>query len=483
MRPAAVAGLFYPDDPEQLRRAVRGHLEAGAVAVAAAGRPAAGPVAAGPAPTWDVDPGGDVGPAGSEDGPGAGPDALIAPHAGYRYSGPTAGAGWAALASRPAPVSRVVLAGPAHRVPVGPPGVGVSSAGAWRTPLGDVPVDREAAEDLVATGRAVVADEAHAPEHSLEVHLPFLAEVLPDVPVVPLLVGGRCPPRVAAEAIGQAWERDGTVVVVSSDLSHYLTEAEARRRDDRTLAAIVEGRAGDLQPEDACGRAAIAGLVVAARRRSLAPSVLAVATSADASGDTGRVVGYASLAYRPPRPLEDEERSWLVERARVAVAHAVAARRPEPSVDVPPRLRLPGASFVTLRRHGELSGCIGSLEPARPLWHDVARNARSAATADPRFPPLRPRDLDGLAVKVSVLSAVEPLPAGREALLAILRPGVDGVLVEAGGRRGTFLPAVWEALPEADAFLAALLAKAGLPPAGWPADLRAWRYTTDEFGT
>jgi MEMO1 family protein len=272
--------------------------------------------------------------------------------------------------------------------------------------------------------------------------------------------------------------------VVSSDLSHYLPDDEARFRDDRTLGAIVEGRVDDIGPEDACGRVAVGGLLLAARSHGVAPSLVAVATSADATGDATRVVGYASVAFTSPPPLTDAQRAWLVERARAALVHEVTTGAPDPldDADVPARLRLLGASFVTLRRGGQLTGCIGSLEAARPLWRDVVHNARAAAFDDPRFAPLGTDDLSDLGVKVSVLSATEPLPAHRDALAAALRPGVDGVLIEADGRRGTFLPAVWQTVPSTDAFVAALLAKAGLSDGDWPSDLRAARYTTDEFG-
>jgi hypothetical protein len=449
VREPAVAGRFYTDDPEQLRGVVRRHL--------GADRPDA---PSGPAPA-----------------------ALIAPHAGYRYSGPTAGAGWATLAVADAPPDRVVLVGPSHRVPVGGPGVGVSSAIAWRTPLGDVPLDGEAAAALLEDGLAVVADDAHAPEHSLEVHLPFLLEAIGPVPVVPL-VTGRCPAEAAAAALRRLWDGDRTVVVVSSDLSHYLPDDEARARDDRTLGAIVEGRIDDIGPDDACGRVAVGALLLAARSHGIAPSVVAVATSADSAGDSARVVGYASVAFTPPPPLADDERAWLVDRARAALVHEVRTGEPDPldDADVPARLRLLGASFVTLRRAGQLTGCIGSLEASRPLWRDVVHNARAAAFDDPRFPPLAADDLPDMGVKVSVLSATERLPAERDALAAALRPGVVGVLIESEGRRGTFLPSVWEAVPSTDRFLAALATKAGLPDGAWPTDLRAARYTTDEFG-
>lgn len=451
VRPPAVAGAFYPRDADDLRAAVRGHLARGS---------------------------------GKEAPRGGHPDAIVAPHAGYRYSGPTAGVGWSALGERAATVDRVVLAGPAHRVAVGSPGVGVSTARAWHTPIGDVPVDVDAAADLVATGRAVDADGAHAPEHSLEVHLPFLLETLGPVPIVPLLVSGECSPAAAAAALAQAWDGDRTALVVSTDLSHYLPEATTRERDDRTLAAIVDGRADDLRPEDACGRGAVAGLILAARSRGLAPSVLAVATSADATGDTSRVVGYASLAYDPPPTLDDTDRTWLVTRARSAVEHRVATGDADPLVDgdVPFRLRQPGASFVSLRLDGDLVGCVGSLAAGRPLWRDVAHNAMAAGFEDPRFPPVGADDLADLGVTVSVLSPTAALPGERAALAAALRPGVDGLVIEAGSTRGTFLPSVWRTLPEVDDFLGALMTKAGLAANPWPTDLRAWRYTTDEFG-
>jgi AmmeMemoRadiSam system protein B/AmmeMemoRadiSam system protein A len=449
VREPAVAGLFYPSDARRLSDTVARHVE---------DAPAADP---------PVD-----------------AQALIAPHAGYRYSGPTAGAAYRALAGRRAAVERVVLAGPAHRVAVAGIGVGVSTARAWRTPLGDAAVDVDACRQLVADGVAVEADDAHAPEYSLEVHLPFVQEVLGRVDVVPLVVG-RCPPRVVADVLDRVWDGEGSLVVVSSDLSHYLDEAAARRRDERTRQAIIEGRAADIGPYDACGCVAIAGLLLAARTREVAPRTLALATSADTSGDPSRVVGYGAFGFGASPPLTAEERTWLVGRARAAIEHELATGEVDPlgdGDDVPERLRLPGASFVTLEHGGDLAGCIGSLEPVRPLWADVARNGRGAAFADPRFPPLAASALDGVVVKVSVLTALVPVPApGSDELVARLRPRVDGLVLEADGKRATFLPAVWDKLPAPERFVAALLAKAELVAEPWPVGLRAWRYNADEF--
>jgi MEMO1 family protein len=445
VREPAVAGLFYPSDPGELRDTVAGHVEAAA-----------------PAP------------------PPSPPKALIAPHAGYRYSGATAGAAYRSVAGRRGDVDRVVLVGPAHRVPVD--GVGVTTARAWRTPLGEVPVDVEVCRDLVDGGDAVAADAAHRPEHSLEVHLPFLLEVLGPVAIVPLVVG-RCPARAVADVLARTWGDERTLVVVSSDLSHYLPDAAARRRDDRTRLAIIEGRGDDIGPEDACGHLPICGLLLAAHDHHVAPCTLAVATSADTSGDAERVVGYGSFGFGPPRPLTEAEGRTLVARARAAITHELATHEPDPLADddVPERLRQPAATFVTLERAGELTGCIGSLSATRPLWRDVCLNARGAAFTDPRFPSLAAGDFDKTVVKVALLSGLSRLPGEREALIAALRPGVDGVVLESAGHRGTFLPAVWEKVPAPDRFVDQLVGKAGLEDPGWPADARVWRYTTDEF--
>lgn len=470
VREPAVAGLFYPEDADDLAAAVATHLDGD------------GSMGSDDGPGDDAGARPDaVAPSGAAGGSDE-PRALIAPHAGYRYSGAAAGAAYRTLAEGRGSIDRVVLVGPAHRVAVDGPGVGASTARAWRTPVGDVPVDVDTMRGLVADGLAVAADAAHAPEHSLEVHLPFLLAVLGPVPVVPLVVGG-CPPRAVAAVLDATWGDGGTLVVVSSDLSHYLSEAEARTRDDRTRRAIIEGRAGDIGPRDACGSVPIAGLVLAATTLGVVPRTVAMATSADASGDTGRVVGYGSFAFATPQPLSAAERTWLLARARAAVAHEVGGAGMDPLVDsdVDERLSVPGASFVTVEVDGALAGCIGSLEATRPLWQDVARNARSAAFADPRFEPLSAADLDTTVLKVSVLSRLEPLPSGRDELIAAVRPGVDGVLIEAGDHRATFLPTVWEKLPQPEGFVAALAAKAGLAASAWPVDLQAWRYTTDEF--
>jgi MEMO1 family protein len=257
-RPPAVAGTFYPSEPAALKRTVAAHLD------------------------------GATSPA-DKDAP---PKAVIAPHAGYVYSGPIAATAYRALSPARTTVRRVLLAGPAHFVPLG--GVAVSSADAFATPLGPVTVDDTARERALAVEGTVVDDNAHGVEHSLEVHLPFIAEVLGDVPVLPLLVG-RTPPTVLADVLDALWGDDETRVVVSTDLSHYLDDATAKAVDRETADAIV-ARCDRLDPERACGAGAVLGLLESARRHDLSVRLLDLRTSADTAGDPDRVVGYGAFA-------------------------------------------------------------------------------------------------------------------------------------------------------------------------------------------
>ena len=176
----------------------------------------------------------------------------------------------------------------------------------------------------------------------------------------------------------------------------------------------------------------------------------------------------------------DERGAVLLRLARAALGEALGAE-PEPPPE-PDWLERPGACFVTLRIDGELCGCIGSLEAYRPLADDLRANALAAAFRDPRFPPLEAGQLPRVSIEVSLLSELEPVPFRDEAdLLARLRPGVDGLVLEHDGHRGTFLPAVWRQLPRPEQFLEHLKLKAGLPPEFWAADVRISRYTVDSW--
>jgi AmmeMemoRadiSam system protein A len=182
--------------------------------------------------------------------------------------------------------------------------------------------------------------------------------------------------------------------------------------------------------------------------------------------------------------LSESQRALLLGVARQSIEHGLKQRRPLPVVPAEhPPFDLPGASFVTLHRQGALRGCIGSLEAHRPLLLDVAQNAYAAAFRDPRFEPLQPQELEDLDIDISILSSPEALSFdNQQALLDQIRPGVDGLILEDGARRGTFLPSVWSSLPDKADFLAQLKLKAGLPVDYWSDKLKVWRYTTECFG-
>ncbi|HXS52233.1 MAG TPA: AmmeMemoRadiSam system protein B [Usitatibacter sp.] len=262
VRPAAVAGMFYPGEPSSLAAEVASYLAAAPAAKRAAA-----------------------------------PKAIIAPHAGYMYSGAIAGSVYARIAPLAGRVRRVVLAGPAHRVHV--PGVALPAVREFETPLGAVALDEEAIAIARRFPFVEVNDRAHALEHSLEVHLPFLKAALGDFRLMPLVVGDAGPAQMAA-LLEALWGGEETLVVVSSDLSHYLPYESARQRDGGTARAIL-GLDAHLTPDDACGAAPINGLLELARSHALEPELVDLRNSGDTAGSRDRVVGYGAFAFYEPR--------------------------------------------------------------------------------------------------------------------------------------------------------------------------------------
>jgi hypothetical protein len=258
VRPPAVAGQFYPDDPAELRRMIEGFL----LEVNRTETPA--------------------------------PKAVIAPHAGYIYSGPIAASAYGLFASARDIIKRVVLIGPSHRVPFD--GLATTSAETWVTPLGTIPVDTAAIQQIRPLRQVSVLDQAHAYEHSLEVHLPFLQVVLADFRIVPLVVGDASDKDVA-EVIAALWDGDETRFVISSDLSHYHDYATARELDTATAHAIESLKPQDIGEEQACGRIPIRGLLRAARTHGLHVRTVDLRNSGDTAGPRDQVVGYGAWAF------------------------------------------------------------------------------------------------------------------------------------------------------------------------------------------
>lgn len=258
VRQPAVAGLFYPGDPGELAATVRAHLEVGSELAGAA----------------------------------SAPKAIIAPHAGYEYSGPIAGTAFAPIADAADRVRRVVVLGPAHREPLR--GLGLPGTRAFSTPLGEVEVDSELVARVVELPQVSVNSSAHELEHSLEVELPFLQLLFDDFTLLPLVVGDAHPNEVA-EVLDTVWGGEETRIVISSDLSHYLPYGDAMTADSSTAERIL-ALDSSLGPYDACGAGCVNGLLTTARRRGMRCELLDLRNSGDTAGDRSRVVGYAAFA-------------------------------------------------------------------------------------------------------------------------------------------------------------------------------------------
>jgi AmmeMemoRadiSam system protein B/AmmeMemoRadiSam system protein A len=420
------------------------------------------------------------------------PKALIVPHAGYIYSGPIAASAYAQLAPLRDRYRRVVLLGPAHHVMLR--GLALPTSDRFRTPFGEVSLDVEVMRQLDASPHVSRNDDAHEPEHSLEVQLPFLQQVLGDFQLVPLVVGEASAAQVA-DVLDLAWGGDETLLVISSDLSHYLPDEVARRVDADTVAAILQLN-HHIGHRQACGATPINGLLLAAQRHGLKPVVLDVRNSSQTAGDADRVVGYAAFAFLPTSGdsvsvdaddaartgvvAEEVKGATLLRLARGAIGAALGLRTP-PAADAS-WLSEPGATFVTLTKKGKLCGCIGSIEARRPLDEDVQENAVAAAFQDPRFRPLKHTEFEDVRVEVSLLSAPEPMTVASEAeALSALRPNVDGVLFEYGRHRSVYLPQVWEQLPKPAEFLFHLKEKAGLPGNFWAPGVKLSRFTVAKW--
>lgn len=623
IRPPAVAGAFYPADRTALKQLINQQLDYGRALVKQL------------APRL----------------PQGTPKAVIVPHAGYGYSGTTAALAYALLERGRGTVKRAVIVGPTHRVAVR--GVACSTADVWSTPLGVIPVDVESerkamglsdrdisgttricggdhdgmsagadgvgqhdnphAEPLRSGMRArsgapapsmIVNDPTHAQEHAVEVQIPFLQTVFgPDLAIVPLNAGDASPEEVG-DVLRALWGGPETVVIISSDLSHYHPEAYARQLDDETISDIAHLRL-PIHPRRACGAYPINGLLdVLARgltpaqhetvRETIRETLKAnQAVGIKLAGETGQeserqanqaglhaverhfdlrllgrstsgddgvvalageprpamgdpdepVVGYASFAVwqedtdqntkdahgdnavgirqaesfaessaerrnagdaagqsdgscTSDRSNGTDRGATLLKLARISIREHLGIdgdsdESSESIIARSPWLEEPGASFVTLTENGRLRGCIGTLEAYRPLGRDVADHAVDAASRDSRFNPLTAAEYPLIDVEVSVLGKPEPIigPGGipvrsRDELESALRPGEDGlILTDRRGRRATFLPQVWEQLPDPHDFVSHLLAKAGIRPSyDWDnGDIECERYEVTAY--
>jgi AmmeMemoRadiSam system protein B/AmmeMemoRadiSam system protein A len=434
VRPPAVAGQFYPASPETLKAALADLLrDARAPRV---GRPIA----------------------------------LVVPHAGYVYSGPIAADAFRQAAGHRYRV--VVILGTNHTAP-GFRRIGIAPGGGFRTPLGTTPIDQDLVRALLAESPDCTLDgSVHAREHSIEVQLPFVQHLFPEAQIVPAVVGSPdlelC--RRFGTALAKILAGREALIVASSDLSHYPSATDAERVDARTLEALVRMDPGALQSTlraslrlgidnldtGACGEAPMLAALVAARALGATRGVVISYAHSGRTlvGDSARVVGYGAVALfagdkaAEARPEEAEvdvarlelrpgDEVQLLSFAREAIRRFLVTETLPLSRGLDPRLGGRQGVFVTLRKAGQLRGCIGSVVPAAPLGQLVGAMALRAAFADPRFPPLALEELPAVELEISLLSPPHRVVSDRE-----IAPGRDGVILEKDGKAAVFLPQV-----------------------------------------
>jgi AmmeMemoRadiSam system protein B/AmmeMemoRadiSam system protein A len=406
--------------------------------------------------------------------------AIIMPHAGYIYSGWTAA--HASLVLEPNQFSKIVLLGPDHFI--GFRNGAVTDATAYQTPLGQINLHDDAKRAHLHSNLFQSIPISSDREHSLEVVLPFLQSYLGKFQLVPIIVG-QADAKSLSEVLDSIMDRN-TVLIVSSDLSHYLPYSDAVIRDRETIRMIMELNPGQLIKSDnrACGASPISILLHMARRHQWQPVLLHYSNSGDTAGDRSRVVGYAAVAFFGDSLMQEKPDSrfrfsqkqgqTLIELARQTIS-----KKLEQDVLKTTSQSLTQAlqdnsfqshcgTFVTLKIQGQLRGCIGNLTSTESIIDGVKRNAINAAFHDPRFAPLSNHELEQTKIEVSVLTEPEPLTfQDGEDLLKKLRVNVDGVIIRKGRASATFLPQVWEQLPRPEDFLSHLCLKAGLSSDAW----------------
>ena len=442
IRQPAVAGTFYPEDPEVLRNTVQHLLEE-----AKQHSPA--------------------------------PKALIVPHAGFMYSGPIAASAYASLINQKDKIKRIILLGPAHTVFLR--GIAYDPVDQFATPLGIINQDKELLEKISLLPYVHALPQAHQMEHCLEVQWPFLQMIFSQFTLLPLVVGETSEEDIA-KLIALAGAGEDTLIIISSDLSHYLPYEMAQKTDSSTCLSIDTLENESISHHGACGYYPLCGFLHFARQNQYYGRLLDLRNSGDTAGSKEKVVGYASYHFYQNLRFSDycgDELIYLAKEAiRLEAEENKLATCNYTEFNDLLKIRVP--TFVTLKKNGLLRGCMGSLTSQDRLADNVIHNALHAGFADPRFPRLDPEELSALSLSISILSPLERIHFTNESDLKYqLRPGIDGLLLSCNHYQATFLPSVWESLTTKDAFLEQLKLKMGLPAYYWSANMKAQRYTTE----
>lgn len=430
----SVAGTFYPSDEKTLKEMVDGFL------IKAEDKPVDGRLVA-----------------------------LISPHAGYQFSGQVAAYSYKQLEGKD--INTVILIGPSHYKPFN--GASVYAKGIMKTPLGKIKINERIAKSLVNEATDIgFYQDAFEKEHSLEVQLPFLQQVLKNFKIVPILIS--TPTRQSFEYLTERLteilrENEKAIIIASTDLSHYHDYETAVMMDRKIIDAIERLSIEDVERHlmhreaEMCGTYPVIFTMAVARRLGANQGVLyKYANSGDVTNERSSVVGYASIGLYKSA-LTEEEKTELLEMAKKTVISYVTSRQiPQFEINSQ-KLKANGATFVTVNKNGNLRGCIGNIQPVMPLYQSVIRNAISACSNDPRFPPMKKEELRDMDIEVSILSPLEQLKNVKD-----LQIGKHGLYIVKDMQSGLLLPQVAREFRwDRDTFLEQVCVKAGLPRDAW----------------
>jgi AmmeMemoRadiSam system protein B/AmmeMemoRadiSam system protein A len=423
IRPSTVAGSFYPADKKELNKQISTFLA-------------------------NVN---------SENHPNL--RAIIVPHAGIVYSGQTAAHGFKQLENQN--IRKVILIGPAHHEYLDK--FGLSHADIWETPLGEIEIDIEKVNELENNSEFIFADSAINQEHSLELQLPFLQTILKNNwQLIPIIAGQVSEKEInsAAQAISKLIDEE-TILVISTDLSHYHLKEEANQIDQKCLASIENL---EFNPEcEACGEVPLKLVFAIGKKMTWQSEILNYSDSGDVSGDE-EVVGYVSaiLTGEVKTSLErdeysEEDRQYLLKLARDTIDYAFENdSKLMPLKNIPDKFKEKRGIFVTIHKESKLRGCTGYIEAVEQIYKAVQSNALSAAFNDPRFNPLEEKELKDCEIEISILT----IPQKTE--LKKIKENIDGVIIKQDNNQATYLPQVWENISGPAEFYGSLCIKAGL---------------------
>ncbi|HAU1443457.1 TPA: AmmeMemoRadiSam system protein B, partial [Legionella pneumophila] len=442
VRQPAVAGYFYPDDPLILKQTVLNFLDQAPIH-----KPA--------------------------------PKAILVPHAGYVYSGSVAASAYASLRDKKNSINKIIILGPAHRLYF--KGIAYDPVDKFATPLGEIQQDKELLTQIIDLPYVYSLPEAHQNEHCLEVQLPFCQMIFSKFKILPLVVGETNPQDVA-RLIARVWGGDDTLLIISSDLSHYLPYHIAQREDKKTCLSIDTLNGEEILHDAACGYFPLRGFLYFARQHHIYSRLIDLRNSGDTAGDKERVVGYAAYHFYQKLNFSehcaDELKYIAKETIRLQTEENKALTINYNDYNQLLQIRIP--TFITLKKNGLLRGCMGSLIAKERLADNVIYNSIRAAIADPRFPQIRPSELKELSLTISLIKPLSPLYFNsEEELKSQLQIGIDGLVLIYGSYQATFLPSVWESVKTKDEFVNHLKLKMGLTENFWSSEMKALRYSTE----